>query len=106
MIDVELYAEEKGMMDKVDLLKRGALIAQDPGNMEALDLPEDEKEALRYEADHRWKHPIRLYYTIILCSIGAAVQGWDQTGYFAVYWTLACSFFDLSQFQRSQLELP
>jgi len=21
-----------------------------------------------------------MYYTVILCSIGAAVQGWDQTG--------------------------
>ena len=84
MKDVELFAEEKGLTEHVDLLKRGALIAQDPGNMENLDLLEDEKEALRYEADHKWKHPIRLYYTIILCSIGAAVQGWDQTGYVLV----------------------
>jgi len=29
---------------------------------------------------HKWRQPIALYFTIILCSIGAAVQGWDQTG--------------------------
>lgn len=29
---------------------------------------------------HRWRQPKALYLTVILCSIGAAVQGWDQTG--------------------------
>lgn len=81
MRDVELFCDEKGMTDKVDLLKKGAMIAADPGNFENLDaLSEEEKDWLRYEADHRWKHPLRLYITIIVCSIGAAVQGWDQTG--------------------------
>ena len=28
----------------------------------------------------KWKHPAKLYITVIVCSIGAAVQGWDQTG--------------------------
>lgn len=81
MKDVELFAEEKGMPENLENLKKGALIAQDPSNFENLEcLSEDEKEWLRYEADHKWKHPIRLYFTIILCSVGAAVQGWDQTG--------------------------
>jgi hypothetical protein len=35
---------------------------------------------LREEVTHRWKHPRILYYTIILNSIAAAIQGWDQTG--------------------------
>ena len=81
MKDVERFAEEKGMTDALPLLKKGALVAQDPANIENLDsLDEEEKDALRYEAEHRWKHPLRLYVTIIVCSIGAAVQGWDQTG--------------------------
>ena len=29
---------------------------------------------------HRWRHPRILYFTIILNSIAAAIQGWDQTG--------------------------
>lgn len=44
------------------------------------ELHEDEKEVIRYEIAHKWRHPLRLYYTIAICSIGAAVQGWDQTG--------------------------
>ena len=82
MREVAAFAEEKGMPEKTELLQKGALIAQEPGNFENLDvLSEEEKEWLRFEAAHKWKHPGKLYYTIILCSIGAAVQGWDQTGY-------------------------
>ena len=81
MHDVELFAEEKQLTDKLDLLKKGALIAQDPSNFETIEmLTEDERQVLRQEATHKWSHPVKLYYTIILCSIGAAVQGWDQTG--------------------------
>ena len=29
---------------------------------------------------HRFRQPVSLYITIIVCCIGAAVQGWDQTG--------------------------
>lgn len=32
------------------------------------------------ERDHRWHHPKILYFTVILNSIAAAIQGWDQTG--------------------------
>ncbi|KAK3655644.1 hypothetical protein LTR56_003293 [Elasticomyces elasticus] len=78
--DVEVFAREKGLEDKLGLLQRGALIAQDPANFEALDLEEDEKDAIRHENAHKWSHPWKLYFTIIVCSIGAAVQGWDQTG--------------------------
>lgn len=81
MRDVEAFASAKGLNDKLDLLRKGALIAQNPANYENLDiLEEDEKDALRFEVDHKWRHPLQLYITIIICSIGAAVQGWDQTG--------------------------
>lgn len=29
---------------------------------------------------YRWRQPVALYLTVVLCSVGAAVQGWDQTG--------------------------
>lgn len=107
MKDVEQFAEEKGLNDSVELLKKGALIAQDPGNFENLDvLLEEEKEALRFEADHKWKHPWRLYFTIIVCSVGAAVQGWDQTGY--AHSHIEIPFiprFDFIQVQWSKLKL-
>jgi hypothetical protein len=81
MNDVEVFCNEKGLTERVDLIKRGALVAQDPTAYEHVEtLSEDEREALRFEAAHRWRHPLALYFTIIVCSIGAAVQGWDQTG--------------------------
>lgn len=81
MTDVETFAKSHGLDDKVEMLKKGALIAQDPSNFDSLEqLDDTEKEVLRHEAAHRWSHPLSLYMTIILCSIGAAVQGWDQTG--------------------------
>lgn len=81
MNDVEVFCSEKGLTDRVDLIKKGALIAQDPTGFEHVEtLSESEREALRFEAAHRWRHPLALYFTIIVCSIGAAVQGWDQTG--------------------------
>ncbi|KAG8629321.1 hypothetical protein KVT40_003186 [Elsinoe batatas] len=79
--DVTKFAHDKGVTEHTELIQRGALIAQDPSLYETLDvLSEEEKDALRFEQAHRWKHPIQLYITIIVCSIGAAVQGWDQTG--------------------------
>lgn len=79
--DVEIYASTYGLDDVVPLLKKGALVAQKPGNFETIqDLNEEDVSVLQVEKDHRWKHPWVLYYTIILNSIAAAVQGWDQTG--------------------------
>lgn len=69
------------MTDKTALLQKGALVAQDPPAFEQVaELDEVERDALRNEVLHKWRQPRALYFTVILCSIGAAVQGWDQTG--------------------------
>ena len=69
------------MTDLIPLLQKGALVAQNPPAFEeVLELDETEKDALRNEVLHKWRQPWALYFTVILCSIGAAVQGWDQTG--------------------------
>ena len=44
------------------------------------ELDEADRQVLREEITHKWKHPRILYFTIILNSIAAAIQGWDQTG--------------------------
>ena len=60
---------------------RAALVARDHDQFEDLDeLPETERSALAYERDHKWHGPFMLWYSISLCAIGAATQGWDQTG--------------------------
>lgn len=62
-------------------MKKGALVARDPANFENVEeLSEEDKVFLRDEVTHKWRHPKSLYFTIITCSVGAAVQGWDQTG--------------------------
>jgi hypothetical protein len=81
MANVEAFTREKGLDEHLELFKRGALLAQNPAGVSTLEeLSEDERRAVEYEYTHKWSHPTMLYFTIILCSIGAATQGWDQTG--------------------------
>lgn len=79
--DVDRFATENDLEDIKDDLRKGALVAQDPGNYEQVaELDDAERQALKDEAEHIYKQPMSLYISIIVCSIGAAVQGWDQTG--------------------------
>ncbi|KAJ4213957.1 hypothetical protein NW759_010486 [Fusarium solani] len=84
MADVEAWAERKGLTDHVPVLKKGALVAQNPKSIRHIDgehkLTDREVEVLEREVTHRWDMPWKLILTIATCSIGAAVQGWDQTG--------------------------
>lgn len=101
--DVRAFARKTGLEEYQELLEKGARIAKDP--MHFVGIPgvtEEEKQALRDEKSRRFRQPPALYLTIIICSIGAAVQyvislspeakrslhvltqrsfrGWDQTG--------------------------
>ncbi|KAK8923300.1 hypothetical protein H634G_10388 [Metarhizium anisopliae BRIP 53293] len=82
--NVDEFCREKDLGDYRDLIRRGALVAQDPTGYEDITgsqaLSQEEIESLRAEVLHKWRIPKVLYLTIITCSIGAAVQGWDQTG--------------------------
>ena len=69
------------MGEHAALFGRAALVARDPLRFEMLtELSADEKAALIYERDHKWHGPKMLWYSIALCAVGAATQGWDQTG--------------------------
>lgn len=77
MRDVEDFAREHDLEDIIEHLKKGALVAQSPNYFDNIGmLVEEDKQYLRFEKEHKWKHPLQLYITIIVCSIGAAVQGW------------------------------
>ncbi|KAI0398099.1 sugar transporter-domain-containing protein [Xylariaceae sp. FL0594] len=82
--DVETFCQEKGLEEHIRYFRKGALVAQNPADFDEIDgaeaLDETEKQILRKEITHKWHMPWRLYLTIFTCSIGAAVQGWDQTG--------------------------
>ncbi|KAJ9627842.1 hypothetical protein H2203_003060 [Taxawa tesnikishii (nom. ined.)] len=81
MSNVDEFAQTHGLTDIATELRQGALVAQDPANFETVEgLSDSDKEALRDEVIHKWRQPRAMYMTVILCSVGAAVQGWDQTG--------------------------
>ena len=64
-----------------ELFGRASLVARDPERFEMLSvLSNEEQDALIYERDHKWHGPKMLWYSIGLCAVGAATQGWDQTG--------------------------
>jgi sugar porter (SP) family MFS transporter len=78
---VEAFAHDAGMSDLIPIMKKGALVAQNPAGIDDIqELDEEEREHLRREVTNRWSHPKLLYFTIFLNSIAAAIQGWDQTG--------------------------
>lgn len=81
LADVEQFASDNDLTDILPLLKKGALLAQNPRDLDKIDGLEDSERAdILMEVTHRWRHPKTLYFTIILNSIAAAIQGWDQTG--------------------------
>jgi hypothetical protein len=92
--DVEAFAKEKDLTDILPILTKGAIcqlltstiiyfsfvpqlqkVAQNPLDFEKLDVLDDsERDIIRHEYAHRWSHPLALYVTIFVCSVGAAVQ--------------------------------
>ncbi|KAF1363524.1 D-xylose-proton symporter [Lizonia empirigonia] len=91
--DVSLFAKEHQLEEIEPLLIKGALVAQSPALFEEIEeLDDGDRTAFREEVTHRFKLPKMLYYTVILNSIAAAIQGWDQTGSNGANLTFAQSF--------------
>ncbi|KAG8167470.1 hypothetical protein KVR01_003159 [Diaporthe batatas] len=79
--NARVFAESNGMSEHAALFGRAGLVARDPDRFEMVsELEEAELAALVYERDHKWHGPKMLWYSIGLCAVGAATQGWDQTG--------------------------
>jgi hypothetical protein len=67
------------MQEYASLFGRAALVARDPERFQNLaELETEELDALTYERDHKWYGSKMLWYSISLCAVGAATQGWDQ----------------------------
>ena len=74
--DAENFAKTHGLLEYVDVIKKGALVAQDPTLFESLPMLTDEdRRVLRREITHKWDQPAMLYYLVVMCSVAAAVQG-------------------------------
>lgn len=78
---VSSFCREYSFEDKEDIFFRGALAAQNPNDYDEIpELTDQDKYLLKREVTNRWDLPWPLYFTIALCSLGSAVQGWDNTG--------------------------
>lgn len=74
--DADKYAIEHDLEQYRALLKKGALVAQDPTGFEAIpSLSEEDRVALRREVSHPHRQPYMMYFLVVLCSLAAAVQG-------------------------------
>ncbi|KAF7190881.1 putative polyol transporter 6 [Pseudocercospora fuligena] len=79
--DVEAFAHKHDLIEDLQVLQKGALVSQYPLDFEKLeDLDNEERQYLRQERTHRWRHPRTLYFTVLMSSIAAMIQGWDQVG--------------------------
>ncbi|KAL4919186.1 hypothetical protein BDW62DRAFT_46349 [Aspergillus aurantiobrunneus] len=79
--DARAFAESHDLSEQADLFGRAALVARNPEGFESIpELSDDEQAALAYEKGHKWHGPWMLWYSVGLCAVGAATQGWDQTG--------------------------
>jgi len=90
MLKVDGFMREKNLPPRdLDYFKLGAILAQKPDaitNMKEIisahrdaygdvrDLDRDELDHLENEVDSPWSQPTKLYLTIVICSVGAAVQ--------------------------------
>ena len=71
----------------LDLIRKGAFLAQDGEafnhpRADNLQLKSDERRALQQEdpkTGNKWNQPWIMYALVGCCSLGAAVQGWDET---------------------------
>jgi hypothetical protein len=79
--DVDAFTASHGLEEHTDVFRRGALLAQRPTEFEDIpELTEDDLYWLRKSAASKWSQPKLMYFSVIVCAIGAATQGWDQTG--------------------------
>ncbi|KJA22446.1 hypothetical protein HYPSUDRAFT_67116 [Hypholoma sublateritium FD-334 SS-4] len=75
LVQVETFAKEHDMMDILHFLQKGALLAQNPAGIhEIKELDDADREVIRREKTHKWSQPWALYFTVVLCSLAAAVQ--------------------------------
>ncbi len=79
--DVAVFCQSYGLDDKLSTFEKGALVAQNPDDIDNIEeLTEEDRYHLRREVTHKWHLTKALYFTIGVCSLGSALQGWDNTG--------------------------
>ncbi|KAF2097009.1 MFS transporter [Rhizodiscina lignyota] len=78
--DVAEFARGYNLMHKLEIFEKAAALIQSSTAIEDIpSITDEEIAALRRETERKWSQPKMLYFTILVCSIGAIEQGWAQT---------------------------
>jgi hypothetical protein len=77
---VEQFADLYGLTEHITVLRKAAVLVEGEAPLADVDLSGSELQSLNDETDRKWRQPKMLYFTILVCSIGAVEQGWAQTG--------------------------
>ncbi|KAK6846373.1 hypothetical protein PG987_001561 [Apiospora arundinis] len=77
---VNAFVKRYGLSEHLDLFVKAGILLQ--GAVPVDQIPNvvtaAELEALEHETERKWRQPKTLYFTILVCSIGAIEQGWAQ----------------------------
>jgi hypothetical protein len=77
---VDKFSRANNLVHKKELFEKAATLLRNKGRPEHVpDITAHEIEALQNETRRKWSQPLTLYFTIVICSIGAIEQGTAQT---------------------------
>lgn len=77
--ELETFTNTYGLQHKIEVLRKAAQLLQGEAPEDIPGLTDIEIYSLRAGTSHKWRQPKLLYFTILVCSIGAMEQGWAQT---------------------------
>ncbi|KAK5373547.1 hypothetical protein LTR20_003789 [Exophiala xenobiotica] len=79
--EVQAFVKAHGLSHRLDVFQKAATLIQGDDDSDGPQiLTSVERDALHDETARKWRQPKKLYFTILVCSIGAIEQGWAQTG--------------------------
>jgi hypothetical protein len=96
---VEAFTAEHGLQDSVQAFKKGALVAQKPHDFDTInELTTEDKEALRYEVDHKWRQTGPLYFT------GKSTRKFSERGLIPQSWSAPLEQLVKGGIKQAQME--
>ncbi|KAK8013890.1 galactose-proton symport [Apiospora arundinis] len=76
---VNAFVKRYGLSEHLDLFVKAGILLQGAVPVDQIpNVTAAELEALEHETERKWRQPKTLYFTILVCSIGAIEQGWAQ----------------------------
>ncbi|RVX75303.1 hypothetical protein B0A52_00656 [Exophiala mesophila] len=79
--EVQHFVDEHNLSSHVDVFRKAALVLRGELTLDEIPhLSQGERQSLQDERGRKWRQPKMLYFTVLVCSLGAVEQGWAQTG--------------------------